>query len=52
MCEFKEVHQERASSILKSVEGLSIAEAQWLLDWCKEYLLEQTVSFKKSESQD
>jgi hypothetical protein len=52
MCEFKKVHQKRAEAILKSVEGLSIAEAQWLLNWCGEYLLEQTVSFKKSEGQD
>ena len=47
MHELKEVHQERAEIILKSVEGLSIAEAQWLLNWCVEYLLEQTVSFRR-----
>ncbi len=39
MQEFKREHQKRASAILKSVEGLSIAEAQWLLGWCSEYLL-------------
>ena len=49
MREFKTEHQERASAILKSVEGLSIAEAQWLLKWCSEYLLEQKVCFTKSE---
>ena len=40
MREFKTEHQDRATAILKSVEGLSIAEAQWLLEWCSAYLEE------------
>ena len=52
MREFKAEHQERATAILESVKGLSIAEAQWLLEWCSEYLLEQKVYFTKSTDQD
>lgn len=46
MIGIEKAQQKRASAVLKSVEGLSIAEAQGLLKWCNECLLEQTVSFR------
>ncbi len=52
MREFKEEHQDRATAILKAVDGLSIAEANWLLEWCKDFLLEQKVDFTKSTALD
>lgn len=52
MRDFKGEHQGRATAILKAVEGLSIAEANWLLKWCEDFLLEQKVDFTKSAALD
>lgn len=38
---------DKAVAILKQVEGMSIEEAQELLDLCSRYLLNQRVCFKK-----
>lgn len=39
----KKEHEERALAILKQLKGMSIAEAQELLQWCSSYLLNQPV---------
>jgi len=39
----KEKDMEKAEAILQQLEGMRIKDAQNLLDWCSEYLLNQPV---------
>ena len=39
----KKEHEERALAILQQLKGMSIAEAQELLQWCSGCLLDQPV---------
>ena len=45
-------HEEKALAILQSLKGMRISEAQKLLEWCSNYLLNQPVAEWRRKNKD
>lgn len=48
----KKEHEEKALVILQSLKGMRISEAQELLEWCSNYLLNQPVAEWSRKAED